>query len=121
MNKNISTSAGKIGVLGLGYVGLPLAVEFGKFGDVIGFDISSERIKKLSCGIDETLGGLFSATSFGNWPFLLPSSRKFTRLQHLHCHCPHTRGRIKKTRYVDPYFRFPVGRDSAVSRKHSHL
>ena len=55
MNKNISTSAGKIGVLGLGYVGLPLAVEFGKFGDVIGFDISSERIKKLSCGIDETL------------------------------------------------------------------
>jgi UDP-N-acetyl-D-glucosamine/UDP-N-acetyl-D-galactosamine dehydrogenase len=44
----------KIGVLGLGYVGLPLAVAFGKYRKVIGYDINSERIKELSNGIDTT-------------------------------------------------------------------
>ncbi|MCL6581845.1 MAG: hypothetical protein K6U08_09620, partial [Firmicutes bacterium] len=33
----------KIGIIGLGYVGLPLAVEFGKIMDVVGYDISSGR------------------------------------------------------------------------------
>ena len=37
----------KIGVIGLGYVGLPLAIEFGKFYEVVGFDISVNRIKNL--------------------------------------------------------------------------
>lgn len=45
----------KIGVIGLGYVGLPLAVAFGKKRDVIGFDINVKRIKELSNGIDYTL------------------------------------------------------------------
>ncbi len=45
----------KIGVIGLGYVGLPLAVEFGKITDVIGFDINSSRIEELNKGIDHTL------------------------------------------------------------------
>lgn len=45
----------KIGVLGLGYVGLPLAVEFGKKYSTCGFDIKSERIKELSQGRDSTL------------------------------------------------------------------
>jgi len=45
----------KIGIIGLGYVGLPLAVEFGKLFDVIGFDINEKRIKELSKGIDRTL------------------------------------------------------------------
>lgn len=44
----------KIGVIGLGYVGLPLAVEFGKKTEVIGFDINKERIQELKNGFDRT-------------------------------------------------------------------
>ncbi len=45
----------KIGIIGLGYVGLPLAVEFGKILDVVGFDINKSRIEELNNGIDRTL------------------------------------------------------------------
>ena len=45
----------KIAVLGLGYVGLPLAVEFGKHLPTLGFDIRSSRIDELKQGIDRTL------------------------------------------------------------------
>ena len=45
----------KIGIIGLGYVGLPLAVEFGKQLPTIGFDINAHRIKELSAGKDSTL------------------------------------------------------------------
>ena len=45
----------KIGVIGLGYVGLPLAVEFGKKFDVVGFDINQSRISELQSGVDHTL------------------------------------------------------------------
>lgn len=45
----------KIGVIGLGYVGLPLAVEFGKKYHTIGLDISEARIKELRSGTDSTL------------------------------------------------------------------
>ena len=44
----------KIGIIGLGYVGLPLAVEFGKKYPTIGFDISMERLKELAVGYDRT-------------------------------------------------------------------
>lgn len=44
----------KIAVIGLGYVGLPLAVEFGKKFSTIGFDINSNRISSLKLGIDIT-------------------------------------------------------------------
>ena len=44
----------KISVVGLGYVGLPVAVEFGKNQQVIGFDISSIRIDELKQGIERT-------------------------------------------------------------------
>ena len=44
----------KIGIIGLGYVGLPLAVEFGKIAEVIGFDINEQRIAELTNGIDRT-------------------------------------------------------------------
>lgn len=50
MNKKI-----KIGVIGLGYVGLPLAVEFAKKHPVIGFDIDTQRINDLKKGKDNTL------------------------------------------------------------------
>jgi UDP-N-acetyl-D-glucosamine/UDP-N-acetyl-D-galactosamine dehydrogenase len=45
----------KVGVIGLGYVGLPLATEFGKQLDTLGFDINKERIKELKEGYDRTL------------------------------------------------------------------
>ncbi len=45
----------RIGVIGLGYVGLPLAVEFGKKYPTIGFDINEARIAELSGGADSTL------------------------------------------------------------------
>lgn len=45
----------KIGIIGLGYVGLPLAVEFGKILEVIGFDINEARIAELRDGFDRTL------------------------------------------------------------------
>lgn len=44
----------KIGVIGLGYVGLPLAVEFGKKTAVVGFDISEPRVRELRDGLDRT-------------------------------------------------------------------
>ena len=47
-NKNIA-------IIGLGYVGLPLAVEFGKYRSVIGFDINLARIDELKNGNDHTL------------------------------------------------------------------
>ena len=45
----------KIAVIGLGYVGLPLAVEFGKHFSTIGFDIDGKRINELEAGQDRTL------------------------------------------------------------------
>lgn len=45
----------KIAVIGLGYVGLPLAIEFAKKYTVTGFDINKERIKQLQNGVDTTL------------------------------------------------------------------
>jgi UDP-N-acetyl-D-galactosamine dehydrogenase len=44
-----------IGIIGMGYVGLPLAVEFGKKYSTIGFDINIDRIKELKSGKDSTL------------------------------------------------------------------
>ena len=44
----------KIAVIGLGYVGLPLAVEFGKTRDVVGFDINVTRVEQLKSGRDFT-------------------------------------------------------------------
>ena len=45
----------KIALIGLGYVGLPLAVEFGKKSKVVGFDINQSRINELKSGTDSTL------------------------------------------------------------------
>ena len=51
----MSFRGSRIAVIGLGYVGLPLAVEFGKVRSVIGFDINSTRIAELREGRDSTL------------------------------------------------------------------
>ena len=45
----------RVGVIGLGYVGLPLAVEFGKYYPTAGFDINASRIAELEAGNDVTL------------------------------------------------------------------
>ena len=45
----------KVGIIGLGYVGLPLAVEFGKKQPTVGFDINQTRIDELKKGTDSTL------------------------------------------------------------------
>jgi UDP-N-acetyl-D-glucosamine/UDP-N-acetyl-D-galactosamine dehydrogenase len=50
---NLETT--KLAIIGLGYVGLPLAVEFGKYLPVIGFDINQSRVKELISGVDGTL------------------------------------------------------------------
>ncbi|GAA0559902.1 nucleotide sugar dehydrogenase [Chitinophaga japonensis] len=49
------TQQPKIAVIGLGYVGLPLAIEFGKHYDTLGFDINSERVATLRLGKDHTM------------------------------------------------------------------
>lgn len=59
MKKNVHATNGvvenaKIAVIGLGYVGLPLAIEFGKKYDVLGFDINAERVNELKAGKDRT-------------------------------------------------------------------
>jgi len=51
----LSLKGCRIGVVGLGYVGLPLAVEFGKRYDTVGFDIKTQRIAELKAGKDSTL------------------------------------------------------------------
>lgn len=52
--KSLNDRSLVLGVIGLGYVGLPLAVEFGKKYRTIGFDINESRINELSAGIDRT-------------------------------------------------------------------
>jgi UDP-N-acetyl-D-glucosamine/UDP-N-acetyl-D-galactosamine dehydrogenase len=53
--KKIANNQEVIGVIGLGYVGLPLAVEFAKKFPVIGFDINQTRVNQLNAGHDNTL------------------------------------------------------------------
>ena len=49
-NLSSSVADAKIAIIGLGYVGLPLAVAFGHKQQVVGFDISSSRIDELKSG-----------------------------------------------------------------------
>jgi len=66
------TPSTRLAIIGLGYVGLPLAVEFGKQFQVVGFDINARRLDELRAGHDRTLeidpAGLKAATklSFSN-------------------------------------------------------
>lgn len=57
MSENSSSKTvekARVAIIGLGYVGLPLAVEFGKKYDVLGFDINTKRVKELQVGEDRT-------------------------------------------------------------------
>jgi UDP-N-acetyl-D-glucosamine/UDP-N-acetyl-D-galactosamine dehydrogenase len=53
--RRLSLRKCRVGVIGLGYVGLPLAVEFGKHFDTVGFDLKAQRIAELARGKDSTL------------------------------------------------------------------
>ena len=55
MMEKIKNFTAKIAIIGLGYVGLPLAVEFGRKFDVVGFDVKTDRLEMLRRGIDVTL------------------------------------------------------------------
>ncbi len=55
MIEKIKNFTARIAVVGLGYVGLPLAVEFGRKFDVVGFDVKSSRLEMLRKGVDNTL------------------------------------------------------------------
>lgn len=55
VKQKISDGNVRIAVVGLGYVGLPLAVEFGKKFDTVGFDIKKDRLEQLRKGVDLTL------------------------------------------------------------------
>ena len=51
----LSTGESKLAVVGLGYVGLPLAVHLADHFKVVGFDLKTERIQELQNGYDRTL------------------------------------------------------------------
>ena len=55
MNRPPLVKNTNIAVVGLGYVGLPLAVEFAKYYKVFGFDLNEERVNQLNAGFDHTL------------------------------------------------------------------
>src|SRR4051812_29137757 len=64
MYQEILNKKAKLAVIGLGYVGLPIALEFAKKVSVIGFDISAERVKKMQEHIDPS--GELDASAFEN-------------------------------------------------------
>ena len=59
----------KIIIIGLGYVGLPLAIEFAKKFQVLGFDISKSRVNELKKGID--INGEFTSSEILNKNYVL--------------------------------------------------
>lgn len=70
----------RIGVIGLGYVGLPLAVSFSKHFEVVGYDLEPQRVRELEQGVDKTMEVpdsklKASDTIFTNDPKLLLSTR----------------------------------------------
>ena len=64
MYNDIISKKAKIAVIGLGYVGLPIALEFAKKVSVIGFDINAERVKKMQNKIDPS--GELDSAAFEN-------------------------------------------------------
>jgi len=53
--ESLTTQKDKIAVIGLGYVGLPLAIQLSKHFETVGYDLKSERIEELKSGCDRTL------------------------------------------------------------------
>ncbi len=83
MAKAVKPKKPRIGVIGLGYVGLPLAVEFGKRFETVGFDISAARVADLKRGRDSTLEVSKGRTSRGNEPHFHDPRQRPKALQFL--------------------------------------
>ena len=62
-----SRSEEKIAVIGLGYVGLPVALAFSRKFPTVGFDINTRRVDLLSRGRDDTASGRRALASGGPW------------------------------------------------------
>ena len=69
----------QLGIIGLGYVGLPLAVEFGRKRSVTGFDINQKRINELKSGHDLTKEVTAEELASG-----------FRCMQLLYCYCSYS-------------------------------
>ena len=76
----------RVGVVGLGYVGLPLAVAFGRRYDTVGFDINARRVTELREGRDSTLEVEPADLAAGPTPALQQRSGHVAALQRLHRH-----------------------------------
>ena len=74
MYKKLKNKETKLSVIGLGYVGLPIALEFAKKIDVIGFDVKPGRIDKMKKGIDPS--NELAPASFKNTNILFTSDPK---------------------------------------------
>src|SRR5258705_7508652 len=77
MYKELVEKNKKLAVIGLGYVGLPIALEFAKKLSVIGFDINEERIKLMKQGIDPSQE--IDKESFGDCDILFTSDVEVLR------------------------------------------
>ena len=82
MYRDLIEKKKKIAVIGLGYVGLPIALEFAKHFSVIGFDINPSRIKMMQEGIDPSKE--IAAKSFENKDILFTSNQKDLATAHFH-------------------------------------
>lgn len=71
-----------ISVIGLGYVGLPLALEFAKYFDVIGFDINADRVDMMKNGIDPSKE--LDASAFDNKSITFSASDEDLKKAHFH-------------------------------------
>ena len=76
----------RIGIIGLGYVGLPLAVEFGKHYPTVGFDIKKDRIAELESGNDSTLETTTEELRGGEAARVLDGPQGARGVQHVHRH-----------------------------------
>lgn len=82
MFSDIQEKKKKISVIGLGYVGLPLALEFAKKNSVIGFDINEERVEMMKEGIDPSQE--LAAAAFENTDILFTSNPEDLKNAHFH-------------------------------------
>ena len=78
----------KISVVGLGYVGMPIAVAFAKKVDVIGFDVNKEKIELYKKGIDPTKEVGDEAIKTQRWT--LHQMKQGLKKQVPHCRCTNT-------------------------------
>ena len=79
-----------IAIIGLGYVGLPLAVAFGRKREVVGFDINAGRIAQLAAGVDRTLETDAEDLASAQHLRFTSNEEDLRALQRLHRHGAHS-------------------------------